>query len=191
MSVDAGDDNLRKTDEHVLDSERLDDNGWQLFAVGAQVMLTANLWTETGLVNGACGVVAAILKPEDNRKARIIMVEFPNYRGPAVFPLAPHIVPITQIRDKDRKGMPLTLSWAITIHKAQGMTMDRATVDLGKSEFSSGMTFVVFSRARTFQGLRTVAFDYDRYHCVARGTYVEARREEFRRLECLAALTSR
>ena len=191
MSVDAGDDNLRKIDEHVLDGERLDDNGWQLFAVGAQVMLTANLWTETGLVNGACGVVAAILKPEDNRKARIVMVEFPNYRGPAVFPLAPHIVPITQIRDKDRKGMPLTLSWAITIHKAQGMTMDRATVDLGKSEFSSGMTFVAFSRARTFQGLRTVAFDYDRYRCVARGTYVEARREEFQRLERLAALTSR
>jgi Helicase len=84
--------------------------------------------------------------------------------------------------------MPLTLSWAITIHKAQGMTMERATIDLGKSEFSSGMTFVALSRVG---GLRTVAFDLDRYRCVTRGTYVEARREEFERLERLAALTTR
>jgi hypothetical protein len=59
------------------------------------------------------------------------------------------------------------------------MTLDRATVDLGKTEFSSGLTFVALSRAKTFDGLRTVAFDYDRYRCIERGSYVEARREEF------------
>ena len=190
MNIDAGDENLRNTDERVLDSERLEDNGWQLFAVGAQVMLTANLWTETGLVNGTRGVVAAILTPDDDRKARVVMVDFPKYRGPSLFPLAPTVLPITQVRDKDRKGLPLTLSWAISIHKAQGMTLDRATVDIGNSEFSSGLTFVALSRAKTFDGLRTVAFDYDRYRCVERGTYVDARREEFERLEHLAAHTT-
>jgi ATP-dependent exoDNAse (exonuclease V) alpha subunit len=190
MNIDAGDEDLRNTDEHVLDSERLEDNGWQLFAVDAQVMSTANLWTETGLVNGARGVVAAILTPDDDRKAHVVMVDFPKYRGPSLFPLAPTVLPITQVRDKDCKGMPLTLSWAISIHKAQGMTLDRATVDIGKSEFSSGLTFVALSRAKTFDGLRTVAFDYDRYRCVERGSYVDARREEFERLERLAAHTT-
>ena len=45
------------------------------------------------------------------------------------------------------KGMPLMLAWAITIHKAQGMTMDQVTIDLRQKEFSSGLTFVMLSRA--------------------------------------------
>ena len=190
MNVDAGDDNLWMLDDRTSDCEHLEDAGWQIFAVGAQVMLTTNLWTETGLVNGACGVVAAILKPNDARKVCIIMVEFPKYRGPPLFPLTPNVVPITQIHDKRQKGLPLTLSWAITIHKAQGMTMEQVTVDLGKSKFSSRLTFVALSRAKNFHGLRVVAFNLDHFRCVTRGMYVDARHEEFEHLKRLAHMTN-
>jgi hypothetical protein len=117
------------------------------------------------------------------------MVNFPNYRGPPLSESAPTVVPITQIRTQFFAGLPLSLSWAITIHKSQGMSLDHVTVDLGRTEFAAGMTFVALSRARRFDGLRVVSFDFDRYKRIACGKHVDARREEFRRLRLLAAAT--
>jgi hypothetical protein len=50
--------------------------------VGAEAMVTANLWTEGGVVNGAYGMVDNILKPNDDCKVRIGMVTFPKYADP-------------------------------------------------------------------------------------------------------------
>jgi hypothetical protein len=92
-------------DEDDLDGERVQGDGMQIYAVGAEVMLTANLWTEVGLVNGACGKVVSILKPQDDRDVCIIMVDFPGYRGPALLPEQPHVLPITQIRTPNCSGI--------------------------------------------------------------------------------------
>ena len=49
--------------------------------------------------------------------------------------------------------IPLILSWAVTIHKAQGLTLDDVRIDLGRGAFAPGQTHVALSRARTLEGL--------------------------------------
>ncbi len=47
---------------------------------------------------------------------------------------------------------PVRLAWAITIHKSQGLTFDKAVIDAGAS-FASGQVYVALSRCRTLNGL--------------------------------------
>lgn len=48
---------------------------------------------------------------------------------------------------------PLRLAWAITVHKSQGQTYERAIIDLGPRAFSAGQTYVALSRIRSLDGL--------------------------------------
>lgn len=60
-----------------------------------------------------------------------------------------------------RKQLPLILAWALSIHKAQGQTLERVKVDLGKV-FEKGQAYVALSRATTQEGLQVLRFNKDK-----------------------------
>jgi ATP-dependent DNA helicase PIF1 len=130
-------------------------------ACNARVMLTSNLWVDMGLVNGAMGTIVAICYRNGESPPNLpiaVTVRFDSYRGPT---LSDGTVPITPLRRTwsasggscSRLQLPLKLAWAVTIHKAQGLTLDKVVIDVGKKEFSAGLTFVACSRVRRLKDL--------------------------------------
>ena len=126
----------------------------------AHVMLTINLWTTTGLCNGAVGTVIDIIYKGNTYSHDLpvaILVHLKGYTGPAFLPdLYDNCVPIPPFSatlaiggtSHERQQIPLRLSWAITIHKSQGLTLELAWIDIGKSERVPGITYVALSRVR-------------------------------------------
>jgi ATP-dependent exoDNAse (exonuclease V) alpha subunit len=51
------------------------------------------------------------------------------------------------------KQVPLRLAYAVTIHKAQGLTLDKVFIDFDRGMFAHGQAYVAFSRARSLEGL--------------------------------------
>ena len=163
-------------------------------AQGARVMLTANLWVDVGLVNGAMGTVVAICYrsggvPPDLPIA--VMVRLDSYSGPM---LPDGTVPITPIRRTrsasgaqcSRLQLPLKLAWAVTIHKEQGLTLDKVVIDVGKKEFSSGLTFVACSRVRHLADLLfDPPFPFQRVANLAKSRRLQERQFEDARLSLI------
>ncbi|KAE8739488.1 hypothetical protein FOCC_FOCC015019 [Frankliniella occidentalis] len=132
-------------------------------AKGSRVMLRSNLWLAAGLVNGATGTVVDIIyspdkSPPDDLPVAV-MVRFDKYSGPT---MPDGTVPIpTQVRGWDdnkgthctREQFPLALAWAITVHKAQGLTVERAVVSVGQRDFQVGLIYVAMSRVKSWEGL--------------------------------------
>ena len=179
----------RKEDgKDALKAELLDDDDFGLAAslelcIGARVLLTRNLWTDAGLMNGALGVVKGFVWPaggdpnsSDSRKRAplCVIVEFddidlrkivgrdmenrPVLEERCFFPeLGPDFarcVPIfredaASAHDKSiiRQQFPLTLAWAVTHWKAQGMTLKRARIRIGRNVAGQpGVAFVAITR---------------------------------------------
>jgi ATP-dependent exoDNAse (exonuclease V) alpha subunit len=65
---------------------------------------------------------------------------------------------VAQWENKSRKALtctqlPLTLAWGITIHKSQGLTLEKFIAELGHADFSAGFSFVAISRVKDLAGL--------------------------------------
>ena len=60
----------------------------------------------------------------------------------------------------NRTQFPLTLVWAVTIHKCQGLTLEKVVVDMKKAtKFNNGQAYVAFSRVKSIHGLHILNFD--------------------------------
>lgn len=123
---------------------------------GAQVMFVKNdPSSEKRYYNGKIGVVTDFYEeyilvqcPGDEEKIAVEPLEWENSRYV--------INEQTQELDSEVLGIfrqyPLRLAWAITIHKSQGLTFDKAIIDAASS-FASGQVYVALSRCRTLDGM--------------------------------------
>ena len=167
-------------------------------ARGARVMLCANIWVEVGLVNGALGSVVAKCYKDSQCPPDLpvsVMVRFDKYTGPTLSDGTVPICPLLRTwfsttRQCSRLQLPLKLSWAVTIHKSQGLTLDKVVIDVGKKEFSSGLTFVACSRVRRLSDLLFVPpFPFQRVANLSKSNRLKQRRDEDARLERMGSTT--
>jgi hypothetical protein len=147
-----------------------------LLSIGAQVMLTTNLWTENGLVNGSIGTVKDILwetglDPSVSIPS-MLLVYFSEYSGPDFPPYDRKTVPVFPVtRQFEFKGSPCTrtqfplrLAYAITVHKSQGLTLSRVVLNIDQKEHCLGLSYVAISRVKALDGLIFESpFDFSRF----------------------------
>ena len=164
-----------------------------LLARGCRIMLTTNLWTEAGLVNGSMGIVYDILFEEQGPPVlpKVIFVKFDQYTGPTISNLeGEKVVPISPIkRSWEKNGttcsrlqLPICLAWAITVHKSQGLTLEKANIDIGTNEFAAGLTFVAISRVRSLNNICLKPFSFDRLQLIKNHIRLQERKKEEKRL---------
>jgi len=118
---------------------------------GAQVMCIVNLdmESEQQICNGSQGVVVYF-------ENKYPVVRFHNG---ATRVMAPHIWTSEKIPNIGIQQIPLILSWAVTIHKSQGMTLDMAEIDIGNGIFECGQSYVALSRVKNLDGLYLTSFN--------------------------------
>lgn len=115
--------------------------------VGAAVMALRND-TNQQYVNGSLGTVVDFVSTTEGEYP---MVDFENGHTVIMQPAAWEMMDGETVL-ASVKQVPLRCAWAITIHKSQGMTLDRARMDLRRT-FAPGMGYVALSRVESMNGL--------------------------------------
>ncbi len=136
-----------------LQGERLPAPESLMLKAGAQVMFVRND-PEGGWVNGTIGIVehlgddvirvrvGDVVHDVEQEKWKTISYEFSEEQDRIIEkPLGSY------------SQFPLTLAWAITIHKSQGKTLERVIIDLGTGAFAAGQLYVALSRCRSLSGI--------------------------------------
>lgn len=116
--------------------------------IGSQVMCIANIDMDIGICNGSTGVIIGF-------KSGWPYVKLQNGLK---YLFSPHCwnsenIPICI------KQVPLILAWAVTIHKSQGATLEKAQMNLGTSVFTYGQSYVALSRVKSLEGVFLTSFN--------------------------------
>ena len=149
-------------------------------AVGARVMLIANVDVLDGLCNGVSGTIKGILFGSSNNMPQVVYVKFDSDRIGMKARSAKSIparyfdcVPIEprketfQLKRKTfsttREQFPLKLAWAVTIHKVQGQTTETAVISM--KGLKAAMAYVALSRVTSISGMYLVDYDPKKIFC--------------------------
>ncbi len=123
---------------------------------GAQVMCVANLPECQGslsIVNGSQGVIERFITTEEGR------VPVVRFKNGLLKTIGYHSWQSDDLEGLSVRQIPLVLSWAITIHKSQGLTLDSAVLDIGSHIFETGQTYVALSRVKTLDNIYLLDID--------------------------------
>lgn len=124
--------------------------------VGAQVMFIKNDYTdEHRYYNGKLGIVTAMTTGtvtvecnDDGVKVEVGYEDWDNTK----YVINKETNEISEEIEGKFSQIPLRLAWAVTIHKSQGLTFDKAIID-AQSSFAHGQVYVALSRCRTLEGM--------------------------------------
>ncbi len=123
---------------------------------GAQVMFVKNdMSSEKLYFNGKIGQITKIEEdsikvkcPEDEYEITVGRVDWENRK----YNLNESTKEVTEEVLGTFTQFPLKLAWAITIHKSQGLTFEKAVID-AKAAFAHGQVYVALSRCKSFEGI--------------------------------------
>lgn len=140
-----------------------------------QYILTQNYKTQFRLVNGSIGLAEIDLGSDVSETKNMgpwnldtladsICMYFPKATGPFSKTKIGSFRLQQKYRIKNdiylvRKQLTLRLGYAVTIHSSQGMTLDHAAMDIGRSIFTSAQAYVALSRVRRAEDLYLLQFD--------------------------------
>ena len=120
--------------------------------LGTRVMCVANIDPDHfTIVNGSQGIVIGV-----QGEFSYPLVQFQNG---ILRLMTPHVWNSETVPGLSIRQIPLMYAWAITIHKAQGITLDSARIDAGARIFECGQTYVALSRVRTLNHLYLCEFE--------------------------------
>jgi ATP-dependent DNA helicase PIF1 len=125
--------------------------------IGAQVMCIINIKSDQGdilICNGSQGIIIDFCPTSGCPKVK--------YNNGVEMIMMRHIWLSDKIPGIGVSQIPLILSWALTIHKSQGATLDAAEIDVGSGIFECGQTYVALSRVKSLNGLYLTSFDAKR-----------------------------
>lgn len=114
--------------------------------IGTSVMCTTNLHMDSGICNGSQGIVVGFC----GEKVAYPLVRFKNGK---TIKIEPHRKQSDEYPCLVAAQLPLCMAWALTIHKIQGATLEMAEMDIGRSIFEYGQTYVALSRIKSLDGL--------------------------------------
>ena len=141
-------------------------------------MLTVKFWVGASLVNRSLGKVITIIYNLNNQLPTLqyfVVIEFLHYKGPPCDASNQNFVSIPPITRGSHRKVPLHMAWGLTIHKAQGMTLQNATIDIGNID-RKGLTFTAISRLKYLSSLCIYrSFSFYRYSRMKNNPYVQRR----------------